>query len=185
LSADALIRLATRADAAAVAQLAARTFRDTFARDNTAEDMAAHLRAHYGEAIQGAEIENPALTTLVMEDSGALVAYAQIRSGAAPSCVAGERPLEIWRFYVDEPLIGRGVAAALMRRTLREIAGRDADVAWLGVWERNLRAQAFYRKWRFVQVGAQFYDVGADRQTDWVMARQVAGSERSLDQESD
>jgi ribosomal protein S18 acetylase RimI-like enzyme len=172
LSAEAqLIRLATAADAAAVADLAARTFRDTFEADNTAEDMAAHLKKNYGAAIQSAEIANPAMATLVMEGEGGLIAYVQIRSDPAPACVGGRRPLEIWRFYVDKPFIGRGIAGMLMDRTLQEIGSRGADVCWLGVWERNLRAQAFYRKQGFVQVGTQFYDVGSDRQTDHVMAR--------------
>jgi ribosomal protein S18 acetylase RimI-like enzyme len=164
------IRPATAADAAAVADLAARTFRDTFAAENTAEDMVAHLAQNYGLAIQAAEIANPAMVTLVMEGDAGLIAYAQIRDGPAPACVAASRPSEIWRFYVDKPFIGKGIAGALMAHTLAEMAARGADVAWLGVWERNLRAQAFYRKCGFVQVGIQFYDVGNDRQTDWVMA---------------
>jgi ribosomal protein S18 acetylase RimI-like enzyme len=170
---DFTIRLAIPEDAAAVAELAARTFRDTFAADNTAEDLAAHLKKNYGPAIQTAEIANPAMATLVMEGEGGLIAYAQLRTDPAPSCVAGVRPLEIWRFYVDQPFIGRGIAGVLMDRTLQEVASRGADVCWLGVWERNLRAQAFYRKHGFVQVGTQFYDVGQDRQTDHVMARRI------------
>ena len=171
------IRIASVADAGAVAALAARTFHDTFAADNTAEDMAAHLRKNYGPAIQAAELADPAMTTLVAEAEGAMIAYAQIRNGPAPSCVVATRPSEIWRFYVDQPFIGRGVAAALMTRTLAEVAARGADVCWLGVWERNLRAQAFYRKCGFVVAGTQFYDVGSDRQTDFVMAR-PAGTRR-------
>ena len=171
---DRSIRPATPADAAAVADLAARTFHDTFVADNKAEDMAAHLKKNYGTAIQAAEIADPSMVTLVMEHEGRLVAYAQLRSGAAPPCVSGERPIEIWRFYVDKALIGRGIARILMDRTMQEIAARGADVVWLGVWERNLRAQAFYRKCGFAQVGTQFYDVGTDRQTDHVMARSMA-----------
>jgi ribosomal protein S18 acetylase RimI-like enzyme len=50
---------------------------------------------------------------------------------------------------------GRGVAQALMEHVLGRAAPLDADVAWLGVWERNPRAIAFYRKQGFEAVGEQ------------------------------
>jgi diamine N-acetyltransferase len=168
------IRLATTADAAALADLAARTFHDTFAADNAAVDVAAHRAKSYGAAIQAAEIADPTMTTLLMEHGGASIAFAQLRSGPAPPCVAAQQPIEIWRFYLDKPFIGRGIAAMLMDRSLAEVGARGADVCWLGVWERNLRAQAFYRKYGFTVAGTQFYDVGADRQIDYVMVRRAA-----------
>jgi ribosomal protein S18 acetylase RimI-like enzyme len=42
---------------------------------------------------------------------------------------------------------------------------------WLGVWERNPRAVAFYRKYGFTRVGEHTFMLGADAQTDWVLAR--------------
>lgn len=32
---------------------------------------------------------------------------------------------------------------------------------WLGVWEHNSRARAFYRKWEFREVGQQIFQLGA------------------------
>ena len=37
---------------------------------------------------------------------------------------------------------------------------------WLGVWERNERAKAFYARQGFRQVGRQIFVVGSDPQTD-------------------
>ena len=44
---------------------------------------------------------------------------------------------------------------------------------WLGVWERNVRAQAFYRKQGFTVVGSQIFRLGSDPQRDLVMAKGV------------
>ena len=44
---------------------------------------------------------------------------------------------------------------------------------WLGVWERNPRAIAFYTKCGFVDVGEHAFVFGTDEQTDRVMARSV------------
>ena len=45
------------------------------------------------------------------------------------------------------------------------------DVVWLDVWEKNLRAIAFYRKWGFIEVGEQTFQLGDDLQQDLLMAR--------------
>ena len=50
---------------------------------------------------------------------------------------------------------------------------RGARELWLGVWERNARAQAFYRKCGFEKVGTQIFVVGTDPQTDHVMMRNL------------
>jgi RimJ/RimL family protein N-acetyltransferase len=56
---------------------------------------------------------------------------------------------------------------------------RRSDVVWLGVWERNPRAIAFYRKFGFVEVGDKVFPLGTDPQRDIVMARSVAGASPS------
>jgi GNAT superfamily N-acetyltransferase len=77
--------------------------------------------------------------------------------------------VELWRFYVDQPFHGRGVAARLMEGAKQRARRRGAISLWLGVWERNHRAKAFYAKHGFRKVGSHVFVVGADPQTDDVM----------------
>src|SRR5262245_56613662 len=98
------------ADAAPLAALAARTFRDTFAASNTEDDMEHFLASTYGVEQQSAELMDSDVTTLLAEVDGDLAGYAQVRTGHTPDCVRGEAPVELWRFYVDQPWLGRGVA---------------------------------------------------------------------------
>jgi len=44
---------------------------------------------------------------------------------------------------------------------------------WLGVWEHNLRAIAFYRRVGFAQCSSHPFLLGSDLQTDWVMNRRL------------
>ncbi|HUP49059.1 MAG TPA: GNAT family N-acetyltransferase [Thermoanaerobaculia bacterium] len=164
------IRRARTADAAALAELAARIFHDTFARSNSAEDMEAFLAGAYTESRQRAETEDPAIITLLAE-AGALIGYAQVRSGEPPPCVTGRGPVEIMRFYVEKAHHGSGVAQMLMGEVERVAAGLGAGTLWLGVWERNDRALAFYRKQGFREVGTAPFVVGKDVQTDLVLER--------------
>ena len=167
------VRKATRSDASLLADLAARTFAETFGAVNTAEDMALHLERSYGEEIQRRELEDARLTYLIAEVDGAPAGYALLRAADAPPCVAGATPIEIQRFYVDAPWHGVGVAAALMRACEREAERLEHRTLWLAVWERNARAQRFYEKMGFRAVGSQPFVLGTDTQTDRVMERSV------------
>ncbi|HEU4699390.1 MAG TPA: GNAT family N-acetyltransferase [Gemmatimonadales bacterium] len=174
--ADFHLRPAAPADAAPLAALGERTFRETFAAANRPEDLAAYLAATYGATRQAEELADPRRTTLVAATAaGELIAFAQLCAGAAPACVTGPAPLELLRFYVDRPWHGQGVAAALMRAVLAAAAERGARTLWLGVWERNPRAIAFYAKCGFRDVGSHEFLLGSDRQTDRIMTRPVAG----------
>lgn len=169
-----VIRAAVPADAASLAELAARTFNDTFATDNEPEDMAAYLDQAYGPIQQGRELADPNISTLLVDAGGTLVGYAQLRRGPVPACVNGEAPIELWRLYVVRDWHGRGIAQELMRRVEAAALGAGARTLWLGVWERNERAKAFYRKCKFVDVGSHLFMIGSDAQTDRILVRPVA-----------
>jgi ribosomal protein S18 acetylase RimI-like enzyme len=168
-----LIRRGMVADASRLATFAARTFAETFADTNTPEDLQAHLARAYGVPQQTAELSNPDAVTLLAEQGGTLLAYAQLRRGPAPACVEATDVIELQRFYVDRPAHGSGVARLLMTAVQDAAAAAGARHLWLGVWEHNPRAIRFYEKNGFVDVGSQDFVLGADRQTDRVMIAPV------------
>lgn len=160
-------------DAAELAEFAARTFEDAFSADNNPEDLQSHLETIYGPEQQAAELTDPNVATVLVRLSGALIAYAQVRPSPPPPCVTHSSPIELQRFYVDRQAHGTGLASMLMlevHHAAREFGG---DHVWLGVWERNPRAIAFYKKAKFVDVGSQYYMVGPDRQLDRVLVAKV------------
>lgn len=167
------IREATEKDAAPLANLAERTFRDTFANMNRSEDMEAHCRTAYGASIQALEINDPSRTTFLCHANGQLIGYGQLRWKDPPACVAASRPAEIQRLYVDTPWHGKGVSQALMASLLGKAMAGGADAAWLGVWERNPRAIAFYEKSGFAVVGEHVFLLGNDPQRDLVLAKRL------------
>jgi ribosomal protein S18 acetylase RimI-like enzyme len=170
---DLTIRRANPEDASLLAELGARTFSETFAADNTPEDMAAYLAANFSLAQQTAELNNPASTFLIAEASGLAAGYAQLHVGEPVEGVAGAKPIELVRLYVSREWLGRGVGEALMRACVDEARRAGHGTIWLGVWEQNGRAQAFYRKWDFRAVGEHVFQLGSDSQTDIVMERAV------------
>jgi GNAT superfamily N-acetyltransferase len=168
------IRRPEPADAAPLAELAARLFADTFAADNRPEDMAAHLADRFGVRQQSAEIADPGILTFVVEAAAGLIGYTQVRRAPPPDCVTGEAPVELGRFYVDRSWHGRGLAQRLMAVVRDAALALGGRTLWLTVWERNPRAIAFYAKCGFRDVGCQAFRLGADLQTDRVMGVDLA-----------
>lgn len=168
-----LIRRATLADARLLAELGARTFAETFAADNTPEDMAAYLAASFSPEQQGAELSDLLSIFLIAEIDGSAAGYSMLRASESPNEVSSEQPIELVRFYVSQEWHGRGVGAALMQACIDEAREMDYRTLWLGVWEHNSRAQNFYRKWKFQEVGGHIFQLGADPQNDILMERKV------------
>jgi ribosomal protein S18 acetylase RimI-like enzyme len=133
--------------------------------------MALHVAEAYGESQQARELADPDISTLLVAVEARLVGYAQLRSGVSPACVSGDAPIELSRFYVAREWHGRGIAQALMSGVVAEAQRRRARTVWLGVWERNARARAFYAKIGFVDVGSHLFMLGNDPQTDRIMVR--------------
>ena len=164
---------ASASDAEELAAFAARTFAETFAADNRPEDMQAHLSANYSVERQAAELADRSVTTILARSDGELLGYAQVRRSTPPACVTHADPIELHRFYLDKRAQGSGLASQLMLAVHKAAEEFRGQHLWLGVWEHNPRAIAFYRKTGFRDVGSTIYMVGPDRQTDRVMVTAV------------
>ena len=168
---DIHVRYGTPVDANLLSQLGAQTFYETFASDNTEEDMGAYLAANFNVTHQTTELSDPDATFLIAEIEGAAAGYAKLKNGPPPESIEGIEHIELVRLYVAKEWLGRGVGEALMRACLHEAREAGRKTIWLGVWERNARAQAFYRKCGFRDVGEHLFRLGSDLQRDILMAR--------------
>lgn len=168
-----VIRTATIADAEMLTELGARTFYDAFAPSNTPETMDAYTSEAFTTRKLRSELEDPRATFLVAESAGEPVGYVKLQTGDAPQCLKGDAPIEIVRFYVDQQFHGSGVAHTLMQACFDYAKQTDCRTIFLGVWEHNPRAIAFYRKWEFEIVGSHVFQMGDEAQNDYWMAREL------------
>jgi diamine N-acetyltransferase len=174
--ANMIIRYGTAADAKMLSELGARTFYDTFAKDNTPENIAAHLKNSFLPEIQFAELTDPNNVFLIIENESQPIGYAQLILNNKEEFLTGTNPLEIRRIYATQENIGKGVGKELMKAAIREAQQRDCDSVWLGVWEKNPRAINFYKKWGFEEVGTHIFTVGDDPQRDFIMELALTSS---------
>ena len=175
-----------KANAATAAQLAdfgRQTFSSTFSATTRPEDMAAYLAATFTPDVQLADLRDPNTTVLLAQMQGQLVGYAKLRDNSAlglpeilaadPAEAAGR--LEIAALYVAEDWIGTGLGAALMRATLALAEQLPCTAVVLGVWEKNDRALAFYKRFAFKEIGEHGFQMGATIDRDLILRKGLAG----------
>ena len=104
--------------------------------------------------MQTTELADPERTTFIAADSaGQPIGYAMVRRNRTTDGVTGVAPGELQRIYVDRPWHGRGVGDALMTRCVEQARAWGCDAFWLGVWQQNPRAIAFYERSGFKHSG--------------------------------
>jgi diamine N-acetyltransferase len=148
-------------------------FTDTFAADNTPEDMAAYLAKSFSPEIQLNELQDPATTCFIAEIENQAVGFVRLISGDAPDCIPGQNPIELVRIYAGKDWIGHGIGARLMEHSIQFAKENKHDAIWLDVWSKNPRAIRFYEKWGFAVVGEQDFILGSDTQHDYLMSHDL------------
>jgi len=119
------------------------------------------------------ELSDPNSIFLIAEIEGSPAGYAKLVEGNIEDGVTATRPVELNRLYSHQEYLGRGVGQNLMDACFELAKENGHDVIWLGVWEFNPRAQAFYRKNGFREVGKHTFQLGSDPQTDLLMQREI------------
>ena len=169
------IRRATEGDAAALAELGARTFVDTFVRGfqipYPADDLAAYMKKAYSAEALRACLVDPARHWLVAERAGELVAFAEAGPCGLPHPEASAEHGELKRLYLDRSVQGQGLGPELLQRSLDWLEARAPGPLWIGVWSGNERAQRLYTRRGFQKVGEYDYPVGAWLDREHILRR--------------
>ena len=182
-------RVATRSDAPALAELAARTFPLACPPGTKPEDIAEFLATVLSSGGFGTFLADPTHTILLAETSDAPappaergevmpIAYAmlvaeEIEDPEVAAVVTAETPLTLSKFYALPAQHGGGVARVLMDEVVAHAVRAGHDVLWLGVNQHNARARRFYEKSGFAVVGTKHFRVGSEVHDDFVMLRSL------------
>lgn len=170
---DIKIRFAVKEDAELIAEMSRISFYDAFAKDNTKEDMEIFMNEQFTKAALMKEVEEGDGIFLLAYLNNEPCGYARMRLTNKEQIMANEHAIEIARIYALQNVVGKGVGSALMQSCLDYAAHQQKTTIWLGVWEKNATAIAFYKRWGFEQFGEHSFLLGTDLQTDWLMKRTV------------
>jgi tRNA (guanine37-N1)-methyltransferase len=171
------VRRAGPADAKAVAALAAATFPSACPPHTTAEAIAAHIAANLSEERFAEFLADAGRIVLVaegdLEGVPCLVGYTMLVPGEpadddARASVSTRPTIELSKVYSIAAVHGTGVGAALISATIAAARATGARSIWLGVNQENERANRFYAKYGFEQVGTKRFLVGDRFEDDFV-----------------
>src|SRR5579871_4583186 len=167
------IRKAKIEEVPAVLELAIEVFTDTFAEHNTP----ANLQAFYDDAYNLdkflAEFAEPNSQLYLALDELKIIGFLRLRPNAEVDKHLGKNHIELHRLYVHRDYQGGNAARHLMDQALEYAAEKKFEWMWLGVWEKNLRAQKFYTKWGFERFSEHVFHLGDDPQTDWLLKKKL------------
>jgi diamine N-acetyltransferase len=165
------IRLAGKEDAELIADLSRQTFIDTFAPQNTEEDMDLFMNEQFTKEALIKEVGAEGNIFLLAFINDDVAGYVRMREGKERPELADKTAIEIARIYAVKNRIGKGTGSELMQKCIDIAIEKGKQVIWLGVWEKNQVAIDFYTKWGFEIFGEQDFLLGNDLQTDWLMKK--------------
>jgi ribosomal protein S18 acetylase RimI-like enzyme len=161
------VSAASAADAAEIAQVAARCFPLACSPATAPADVAGFIAANLTVEKFTDFIDDPTHHVLLVRSARAIAGYAMLISGR------DEEPVELSKMYVLPEFHGGGAATALMEHALDHARGCGADTVWLGVNRANQRAQRFYRKHGFEVTGTRSFQVGENLEADFIMQKRL------------
>ena len=168
-----IIRVATEKDATLIADISRQTFYETFASQNTSENMEKFMNTQFAREKLMAELSDPENIFLLAYQDEQLAGYVKLSDSQNPEQLENSAALEIVRIYSTTSMIGKGIGKILMQTCLDIAQKRNKAFVWLGVWEKNQRAIDFYTKWGFEKFGEHDFILGNDIQTDWLMKKEI------------
>ncbi|AKD58345.1 GCN5 family acetyltransferase [Spirosoma radiotolerans] len=170
-----IIRSATLADAAVLTDLSAITMREAFGPPhNPAELVDEYIASSITQPILEAELLDARSTFFMMVlPDGIPIGYAKLRKHTPPRRMKQRNAIEIQRIYLLQSQIGQGQGRTLLQYCTDWARMQGYKAVWLGVWERNYRARAFYEKMGFKPFGFHYFQFGSERQRDLWLEKQL------------
>jgi len=169
----AVIREAHRQDAEMLVELGKCAFNEAFAEQTAPEDLTVYLHATFSIDEITAQLNDKNSLYLIIELQAEPVGYAYLHPTRPPGCIKGPGAIQLIRFYLLRKCYGLGMGNTLMQTCLDKAHARGYRSMWLSSWELNGRANAFYKKWHFKDVGRQDFVVGSDVQNDFIFMRGI------------
>jgi ribosomal protein S18 acetylase RimI-like enzyme len=165
------IRVANAADAEMIADLSYRTFCDAFASFNTQENMDKFIRNDFNKKKLIAQVSEPGNIFLLAYQHDELTGYVRLFESHNPPELGETDAIEISRIYVENKITSKGIGSLLMQKCIDVAREKNRKIIWLGVWEHNTRAIAFYKRSGFEIFGDHVFMLGNDTQTDILMKK--------------
>ncbi|WP_336758482.1 GNAT family N-acetyltransferase [Paenibacillus sp. USHLN196] len=149
------------------------TFNETFKAQNSPENMNAYLNKAFNREQLESELSMADSQFLFIYVDNQVAGYMKVNINDAQSEKMGEESLEIERVYIKKAFQKHGLGKVMLHKAIEMATEHHKTNIWLGVWEKNENAIAFYEKMGFVQTGAHAFVMGDEEQIDLIMTKTI------------
>ena len=165
------IKKCTHEDLFILQKISYETFNDTFKSQNSPENMKAYLEAAFNLKQLEKELSNRSSEFFFVYFNNEIAGYLKTNTSDAQSEAMGAESLEIERIYIKNEFHKHGLGKFLLNKAIEIAMEHNKKEIWLGVWEKNENAIAFYKKMGFVQTGVHAFYMGDEEQMDLIMTK--------------
>ena len=152
-------------------EISCETFNDTFKYQNSSENMNVYLERTFNLNQLEKELSNVSSQFFFVYFNKELAGYIKLNTKDAQSEEMGDESLEIERIYIRSKFQKQGLGKYLLKKAIEIAIEGNKKKIWLGVWEKNENAIAFYKKMGFVQTGTHSFYMGDEEQIDFIMTK--------------
>ena len=151
------------------------TYRDTFGPYIVEKDLEDYFSTVLSLEQIEKDLQDPESETyFVLNEEQEICGFLKINWGQAQTePVEMDKSFEIQRIYVKKEFHGAGFGKEMFTFALDQAKSRGFEWAWLGVWERNFKAQDFYYRFGFERFSEHEYPTGDTVDTDWLLRKKL------------
>ena len=147
------------------------TFNETFKEQNSPENIKTYLDRAFNLKQLEKELSNNNSEFYFVYYNDEIAGYLKVNINEAQSEEMREDSLEIERIYIKREFQKYGLGKYLLNKAMEIAIEHNKKKIWLGVWDKNDNAIAFYKKMGFVQTGAHSFYMGDEEQIDYIMSK--------------
>lgn len=168
---DLKLRKCTVQDLRELRSLSIQTFQDTYESFNSTENMSIYIEKDLSSQQLSEELQNPKSGFYFVELEHTPIGFLKVNFISNPEIDNRLKGLEIERIYVLKSFQNKGIGQFLLNEVYGIVRKMKLDYIWLGVWELNLKARAFYERNGFEEFGRQVFYLGMDKQNDLLVCK--------------
>jgi diamine N-acetyltransferase len=165
------LKKCTLEDSRKLQEISYETFHETFKHQNSSENMKAYLERAFNLEQLEKELSNISSQFFFVYFNKEVAGYLKVNTDYDQSEEMGDKSLEIERIYIRNKFQKHGIGKYLLNKALEIAVEGNKKKIWLGVWEKNENAIAFYKRMGFVQTGAHSFYMGNEEQMDLIMTK--------------
>lgn len=149
------------------------TFNETFKNQNSPENIKVYLESAFNLKQLEKELSNISSQFFFVYLNDEVAGYLKVNINDAQSEEMSDESLEIERIYIKRKFQKYGLGMYLLNKAIEIAMEFNKKKIWLGVWEKNENAIAFYEKMGFVQTGSHSFYMGNEEQIDFIMTKML------------